>query len=105
IAEHRRWGKRFGQADSSAPAPDHDRNPQRRLRVGYVSPDLCDHAISFFLEPTLKHHDPEQVEVFCYAEVSAPDAVTQRLKELASGWRSTVGLSDAAMADLIRTDK
>ena len=105
VAEHVRWGQRFGQAANPGPAPDHDRTPNRRLRVGYVSPDLRDHAIAYFLEPLLKHHHRDQVEIFCYAEVSAPDAVTERLKQLASGWRSSVGLGDAAMADLIRSDK
>ena len=42
-------------------------DPQRRLRVGYVSGDLHLHPVSFFLIPVLEHHDRSQVEVFCYS--------------------------------------
>jgi predicted O-linked N-acetylglucosamine transferase (SPINDLY family) len=105
-AEHRHWGDLYGAPVAGAgPAPGHDRNPDRRLRVGYVSPDLSWHPIASFLQPILAHHDPGQVEAICYAEVSAPDAMTARLQSLARGWRLTHGLGDAALADLIRADR
>ena len=53
-----------------------DRTPGRRLRVGYVSPDFRQHAVALFAEPLLAAHDRAAVELFCYAEVPAPDAVT-----------------------------
>jgi predicted O-linked N-acetylglucosamine transferase (SPINDLY family) len=86
-------------------ATDHDWRPDRCLRVGYVSPDLRGHPVAFFLEPILAHHDRACIEGFCYAEVAAPDAITARLKSLAHGWRSTCGLSDAQVADLVRRDR
>jgi len=76
----------------------------KRLRIGYVSPDFWRHAVSYFLEPILAEHDRTQVEVFCYAEVTRPDDVTQRFQALADHWRSTVGLSDEALARLIYED-
>jgi len=79
-------------------------NPQQRLRIGYVSPDLRRHAVSYFLEPILAHHDPQQVEVFCYAEVKHPDEVTLRLQQLSHHWRSTVGMSDEDLAQKIHDD-
>ena len=60
--------------------------------------------MSFFIEPLLAAHDHSQFEITCYAEVANPDAVTERFKRHADRWRSTVGLCDAAMADLIRAD-
>lgn len=92
-----------------APPPDparpaNPRDPERRLRIAYVSPDLRTHAVAVFLEPLLRYHDRKIFEVFAYAEVAQPDAVTARLRTLTDGWRSTVGLSDAALADLIRQD-
>jgi len=77
---------------------------EKRLRIGYVSPDFNDHAVSFFLEPILRAHDRRQVEIFCYAEVSNPDTVTRRLQANADHWRSTVGLSDEAVARQIFAD-
>ena len=53
----------------------------------------------------LAGHDRAEIEVFCYAEVIAPDAETARLKALADHWRPTVGLSDDALAAAIRQDR
>ncbi len=81
-----------------------DRDPERRLKVGYVSADLRRHSVSCFLEPLLTAHDSSRVEVFCYAEVARPDEVTERLRGLAAHWRSILGMSDDAVAQQIRDD-
>jgi protein O-GlcNAc transferase len=80
-------------------------DPERRLRVGYVSPDFCHHVNSFFTIPLLSHHDHQECEIFCYANVIRPDGVTERLRGYADVWRSTVGLSNRQLADLIRDDQ
>jgi protein O-GlcNAc transferase len=74
------------------------------LRVGYVSPDLRQHSVAYFFEPILSHHDPTQVETFCYANVPNPDAVTQRLRNLSHHWRDVYNLDDDQLADLVRFD-
>jgi predicted O-linked N-acetylglucosamine transferase (SPINDLY family) len=76
----------------------------RRLRVGYVSPDFREHPVAYFLEPILSHHDHHRFEVFGYADVPRPDAVTDRCQRNADHWRSLVGLSDEQAAELIRGD-
>jgi predicted O-linked N-acetylglucosamine transferase (SPINDLY family) len=105
FAEHRRWSEWFEQPLRRAwPAHANDRTPNRRLRIGYVSPDLRDHAVASFMEPILRHHSRECVEVFCYANVKTPDATTQRLRPLADQWRDIHGLEPDRAADLIRRD-
>ena len=79
-----------------------DKKTNRRLRVGYVSPDFRRHAVAIFAEPILAHHDKSQVEIFCYAEVMREDEVTVCFRQLADHWYSTVGLSDDAVAEMIR---
>jgi predicted O-linked N-acetylglucosamine transferase (SPINDLY family) len=76
----------------------------RRLRIGYVSGDFRDHPVAYFLEPILEAHDHQRFEIFCYADVPQPDAVTQRFQSYADQWRSLVGLSDAQAGALIRQD-
>lgn len=78
--------------------------PNRRLRIGYVSPDFRAHSVAFFLEPVLRSHDRQAVELFCYAEIARPDAVTDRLRGLADHWRSTLGRADDEVAAQIRSD-
>jgi predicted O-linked N-acetylglucosamine transferase (SPINDLY family) len=102
---HREWNKRYGHPVSRPAAYTNDRGITRRLKIGYVSPDFRDHSVAFFFEPLLKDHDRQAVEVFCYAEVKGPDAVTARLQGLADNWLVTVGLSDDELAQRIRTDR
>ena len=73
--ERQRWNARFGQRWRTEPlvhpnAPD----PERRLRVGYVSADFYQHSAALAIMPILRAHDHTQVEVVCYSGVIAPDA-------------------------------
>jgi protein O-GlcNAc transferase len=104
FAAHREWDERYGGQLPRPGVYSNNREPGRRLRIGYVSPDFRQHSVAYFLEPLLQGHDRQQVEVFCYAEVRRPDQVTARLRELADHWLTTVGLSDDAVAERIRAD-
>jgi len=102
--EHQQWESKYGHK-SIGNACSNDPDPERRLRIGYVSPDMHSHPVAFFFEPLLANHDPEKFETFCYAEVPRPDAVTERLRSLAGHWRSTCGLTDQEVADQIHNDR
>ena len=109
FAAHRQWGLDYVASLRQAgrdrpPAFANDRDPERRLRVGYLSADLRKHSVSYFLEPLLEAHDPSAMEVFCYADVAVPDPVTRRVQGLASHWRPVAGLDDAAIQRQIRAD-
>jgi protein O-GlcNAc transferase len=101
---HRMWDGRYGRPVARPVAYSNDRSIGRRLKVGYVSPDFRGHAIAQFLDPLLRNHDRREIEVFCYADVSWPDAVTERFKQIADCWVTTVGISDEALAERIRRD-
>ena len=80
------------------------REPEKRLRVGYVSSDLYEHPVGRNLELVLAHRDRERSEVVCYADVARPDGMTARLQGLVDGWRPIVGLSDEQVATQVRAD-
>lgn len=103
---HREWGARHGgrYRRSFWPAPA-TRDRSRRLRVGYISPDFRNHAVARFMEPLLKNHDHAAFEIFCYADVLGPDAVTARLKNLADHWQGIAARSDDDVADMVRRDQ
>lgn len=105
FAEHRRWGQLHGVVKGGALAHANDPEPERRLRVGYVSADFRNHALARFFEPILTHHDPEQVEAICYANVHAPDETTARLQARAHGWRPIQGLADDQVVEKVRADR
>ncbi len=104
FAHHRHWQFRFAHAPVSRPAissPD----PDRPLRIGYVSPDFRRHSVPFFIEPVLAAHNRAQVHVTGYASVPASDAVTARLRGLCDGWAEVAGMDDAALAARIAQDE
>lgn len=100
---HVQWGERHARPlVPAAPVFANDRSPDRRLRIGYVSPDFCTHSCAFFSEPLLRAHDRRAVEVFCYPTSRRQDATTARFRALADHWAPLTGLDDAAAAALIR---
>ncbi|MEY4938653.1 MAG: repeat-containing protein YrrB [Verrucomicrobiota bacterium] len=104
LREHRLWDERHGDAGPIMPhenVPD----PQRRLRVGYVSPDFNAHPIARFLTPLLRLHRRDEIEVFSYADVPRPDATTAELQGLSDHWRNIAFLSDDDVARQIRADR
>jgi len=105
LREHRAWDRIHGGREKALSFV-HQRptEEKKRLRIGYVSPDFYRHAVSQFIRPVLENHDREQVEVYCYAEVHHPDEVTTCLQQQADVWRSTVGLSDEQVAQMIHAD-
>jgi predicted O-linked N-acetylglucosamine transferase (SPINDLY family) len=106
FAEHCRVGARI-EAPRRAlwPAHGNDRDPQRRLRVGLVSADLCNHAVASFIEPVLAHLSTyASLELHAYYNNTVNDAVNQRLRGYFKHWHPIVGLSDARLAQEILED-
>jgi predicted O-linked N-acetylglucosamine transferase (SPINDLY family) len=106
LAEHLQWARRFGDPLGVEFRPHaNDRAHHRRLKVGFVSPDLCDHAVGRALLPLFAHHDRRNAEFVVYSDVRAPDAVTAALQGQADDWHDASGLSDPRLAQRIRDDR
>ena len=106
FAEHQQWDRRHGDPLRQHIRPhDNDRDPRRRLRIGYVSPDFRNHTVPRFFEPALAFRDRDRFEVYCYSDVTRPDAVTQRLRGLADCWRETARVSHDVLAEQVRRDR
>jgi predicted O-linked N-acetylglucosamine transferase (SPINDLY family) len=77
----------------------------RRLRVGYVSSDLRDHAIGNLMAELFELHHKSDVEVFAYyCGPESKSALTARIKGAVEHWADIRGLSDDAAARIIATD-
>ena len=81
-----------------------DRDPDRRLRVGFVSGDFCNHALVRFFEPYLRAIDRDGITALAYMTHASEDAVSERLKPLFDGWINLAGLDDDEAADRIEAD-
>jgi predicted O-linked N-acetylglucosamine transferase (SPINDLY family) len=111
FAEHQaaraQWWQQVGSklAARSPVHHDNDRDPARRLVLGYVSSDFKKHSAAFGFSPMLKCHDRTRFEVICYSCSSIEDVVTKYFQEMADKWRSASQWSDTFLADQIRADK
>ena len=104
--ETRRWNRRHAEPLAKLVEPHgNDRSLDRRLRIGYVSPDFRNHAESFFTIPLLSAHHHQQFDIFCYADVVRPDGITARFRGYADAWRNISGLSDEQVAQWVRQDR
>jgi protein O-GlcNAc transferase len=103
--EHRQWAARHVAPLESTRRPHgNNRDPERRLRVGYVSPDLREHAVARFVLPAFERHDRAQIEVFAYSDTARADAVTALIRSRVDRWRDVHALSDEQLAAAVRDD-
>jgi protein O-GlcNAc transferase len=102
---HVRFGKQF-EKNLKPHWPDHanNRDPDRRLKIGYVSGDFRMHAVSYFIEPVFAQYDKLKFEVFCYSNSAKRDAFTERLIAAVDHWQPCVSMSDDLLAQRIVDD-
>ena len=78
-----------------------DPDPERVLKVGYLSPDFCNHPVGRFIEPVLERHNRRQVEVIGLSCGRHRDAVAERLRGHCDQWHDLRWGDDLACARLI----
>ncbi|HEY3899951.1 MAG TPA: tetratricopeptide repeat protein [Chthoniobacter sp.] len=106
LAECEAWNRQHAEQLRASPvAYKNTRDPLRRLRVGYVSPNFWAHVVGRNMLPLLQHHDRERFEIFCYADVRVTDDVTREFQRCADHWRDTLGLQDEELARLVQSDE
>jgi len=105
FGRHREFGERLEA--TFAPRFTHcgdGRDPERRLRVGYVSSDFKYHPVGQFILPVLERHDRSRFEVYCYATGKRDDEITRQLAMRADVWRNVPTLSELELAEVIQRD-
>ena len=105
--EHRSWAAKHAELydNNKLTFIEYNKDPDKRLKIGYLSSDFRNHSVAYFLEPFLTHHNKGNFEIFCYSGVLNPDEFTLRFKSLVPHWVSIVGLSPDQIASRIRDDK
>jgi len=78
-----------------------DPDPERALKVAYLSPDFCNHPVGRFIEPVLERHDRRQVEVIGLSCGRHHDGVTERLRAHCDQWHDLRWGDDLACARAI----
>jgi predicted O-linked N-acetylglucosamine transferase (SPINDLY family) len=102
---HREWDERHGR-EFRAAWPEH-RNipePDRRLRIGFVSPDLRRHPVGYFIVGLLENLSENEIETVCYSD-HIDDDLTGRIKAATDVWRNVRGTSDENLIKTILDDE
>jgi predicted O-linked N-acetylglucosamine transferase (SPINDLY family) len=101
----RQWNQQIGAPLQRGLWPyANDRSPDRRLRIGYVSPDFRDHVIGRNLLPLFQGHNHRQFEILIYAGVVRADGLTEEFRRCSDQWRNTIGVADEVLTEMIRQD-
>ena len=84
-----------------------DRDPNRKLKVGYVGADFRQHSAAHMHGAIIRAHDPEQIAVYIYAGNRYEDAVSAKIREAPAlaEWVQTSGMSDEMVADRVYADQ
>ena len=101
---HRHFGELVEDGVTAFDRHENQRDPDRKLRVGFVSGDLSGHAVASFIAPVWEAMDRTRFEIHAYSSNDKADATTEHLRKLCDGWRDISALSDEVAAEKIRQD-
>jgi protein O-GlcNAc transferase len=110
VDEAMRWDLACSFGRRYAPDPPvmlrtEDPDPDRNLRVAYLSSDFGDHPVTRNMLPLLESRDRAGAHVLCYSLTPRQDEAAQRLRAAVDGWRVVTESSDEAIAHQIRSDR
>ncbi|MHC4430352.1 MAG: O-linked N-acetylglucosamine transferase, SPINDLY family protein [Planctomycetota bacterium] len=105
LAEHKQWGFTHAPVNLARRSHANDPDPDRRLRVGYISSDFRSHSVAYNFEAFLSGRDCDALEVYGYGNVAKPDSMTERLQEQFDHYRNVRGQSDEAVVRVVEQDK
>ncbi|MCW9040229.1 MAG: tetratricopeptide repeat protein, partial [Rhodospirillales bacterium] len=105
LTMHRSWAAVYGgDRRKAGPSLTNTREPERKLRVGLLSPDFGRHPVGFFLSGMIGHLNKGLYDVFCYSDRHYEDDVTGRMKDSCSYWIPVHGQSDEQLIERIHDD-
>jgi len=108
LCRRRHWSYLYEQPLKRAwPKHQNDRDPGRRLRVGYVGADFRQHSAAHIHGPIIRAHDPDQVAVYVYAGNAQEDEISAKIREAPAlaEWVQTHRMNDTMLAQRVLDDR
>lgn len=103
LVEHRAcMGRLFADVRPRPLAPGRLSDPERRLRIGYLSGDFRAHAAAYFIMPLLAARDRTAFEAYCYHTVDDEDERTTEMRALADHWHRVWNMTDDELTALLQ---
>lgn len=107
LADARRYGELVMRMARPFPPEPRSPNRDRPLRIGFVSGDLCNHPVGFFIEGVLaelRAQASDRMALIAYPTRVVDDEASKRIQPLFNEWHPVAGMADAAVAQCIHED-
>jgi predicted O-linked N-acetylglucosamine transferase (SPINDLY family) len=101
---HRKWGNTFSITPKNQLNFSNFPDPDRPIRLAYISPDFRGHSVGYFIEPALMQYHPGQFEIYCYAHVPTPDQTTVKIQKHVNKFTMIHTMDDQQVASQIQKD-
>ena len=101
----RQWWDNIGSHLQRCVLGPIDRDPDRQLRIGYVSSDFRVHSAGIPLVPVFRAHDRSRFQITAYSCSPIQDEVTDKFRELVDIWVDAAELSDQQLTAKILSDQ
>ena len=105
FVEHKKWGQMHAPMSMAKTSHDNLAEPDRKLRVGYLSADFRMHSVAYNFDAFLGGRNKNAVEVYGYGNVKRPDEFTEHFKKSFDCYRNICGIADEEAAKIIEKDK
>jgi predicted O-linked N-acetylglucosamine transferase (SPINDLY family) len=81
------------------------KDPDRKLRIGYLSSNLRQHVLADNMLPVFEKHDKSRYEIFVYNNEPKTDAMTERMQKNVDHWLQIESMEEQFVIDRIRADQ
>ncbi len=102
LINHKKWAEKFEQKSSSI---KYTGSTDKKLNIGYISPDFREHSVAYFVKHLIKQHDRNNFNVYCYSNSLNSDATTEEIKNSSDHWKNIAKFNDSDIFKIIRNDK
>ena len=103
--EHLKWAEQHTANINKYCEYLNEVNPDKKIRLAYISPDFKKHSVAFFIQALFKYHDLNSFEIICYSNTDSPDSMTQYLKSFNFIWKNIWSIDDKLVAKQIYEDQ
>jgi protein O-GlcNAc transferase len=102
--KHRVFSRCLEEPLLRKPTLTNTRDPRKRLRIAYLSPDFREHSVSYFIEPIVRAHSRSEFEVYGIFTSTWRDSTTDRIEKLCDQWVDAASMTDEALAERLQKE-
>lgn len=95
--------KKINTILKNSPRNKSSKNKNTKKRIGFISADLCAHAVAYFIEPLLQNINKSKFDIYVFSATLKPDHITERLRKQSPQWFDIANLNSEQAAECIES--